>query len=265
MEFATLKNTATVAKVKEALGRLKMPTMADTFNELATNPTFQEFTLVECVNIMATKELEHRALRRQERYLQRSGLKELSVWNQADISHAICEAKRNFKERDLRRLLTCDWLRETSNLMIDGATGTGKTWILATVAKEACRQGFQTGYYRYPKLLELLADAREHRETATVRQNLNKNKLLVIDDFGTSSITDDLASDLLTIIEEREGNSSLAIASQVPFKEWHQCFGSGCNADAIMDRLLNTSYKIELAGQSMRERDDIVPKQTGNF
>ena len=110
------------------------------------------------------------------------------------------------------------------------------------------------GYYRYPRLLELLADAREHRESATFRRNLNRNKLLIIDDFGTSSISDDLASDLLTVLEEREGTASVEIGSQLPFNEWHRYLGGNRNADAIMDRLLNSSYQFELEGPSLRER-----------
>lgn len=95
---------------------------------------------------------------------------------------------------------------------------------------------------------------RKHCDTATNRRNLNRNKVPIIDDFGTSSISDDLASDLLTVLEEREGVSSVIIASQLPFQEWHGCLGGSRNADAIMDRLLNSSYKFELAGPSLRER-----------
>ena len=62
--------------------------------------------------------------------------------------------------------------------------------------------GYQTQYLRYARLQEILADARKHCDTATNRRNLNRNKVHIIDDFGTSSISDDLASDLLTVLEE---------------------------------------------------------------
>ena len=88
---------------------------------------------------------------------------------------------------------------------------------------------------------------RKHCDTATNRRNLNRNKVLIIDDFGTSSISDDLASDLLTVLEEREGVSSVIIASQLPFQEWHGCLGGSRNADTTTAPLLNSSYKIELA------------------
>ena len=85
---------------------------------------------------------------------------------------------------------------------------------------------------------------RKHCDTATNRRNLNRNKVLIIDENFVS----------VQVLEEREGVSSVIIASQLPFQEWHGCLGGSRNADAIMDRLLNSSYKFELAGPSLRER-----------
>ena len=240
MQIGILKNTVTVELCQQLLVQLKVPAMANAFAKLATDPVHQNMTLVEAVATMASQELESRAGKRQERFMQRSGLRELSVWHQADVTKIIITKERNLKEQDLRRLMTC--------------TGTGKTWMLAVLGKQACTFGARTQYYRYARLLELLADAREHRESATFRRNLNRNKLLIIDDFGTSSISDDLASDLLTVLEEREGTASVAIGSQMPFDEWHRYLGGNRNADAIMDRLLNSSYQFELEGPSLRER-----------
>lgn len=254
MDIGSLKNTATVEGCRKMLVDLKTPVMADTFVKLATEPMYQQLTLVECVEIMGKAELDSRTAKRQERYLQRSGLRELSVWNQADVTTAIYTPARNLKEQEVKRLLGCEWIGNAKNVMICGATGTGKTWLAAVLGKQACLSGYQTQYFRYARLQEILADARKHCDTATNRRNLNRNKVLIIDDFGTSSISDDLASDVLTVLEEREGVSSVIIASQMPFQEWHGCLGGSRNADAIMDRLLNSSYKFELAGPSLRER-----------
>ena len=225
MEIGILKNTARVELCQDLLVQLKVPVMAEFLGKLANDPAHQNMTLVEAVATMASQELESRAQKRQERFIQRSGLRELSVWNQADVTKVILTKERNLKEQDLRRLMTCEWIDHGKNVLVSGATGTGKTWMLAVLGKQACIYGCRTQYYRYPRLLELLADAREHRESATFRRNLNRNKLLIIDDFGTSSISDDLASDLLTVLEEREGTASVVIGSQLPFNEWHHYLG----------------------------------------
>lgn len=254
MQIGILKNTARVELYQDLLVQLKVPVMANVLGKLANDPAHQNMTLVEAVATMASQERESRAQKRQERFIQRSGLRELCVWNQADVTNVILTKERNLKEQDLRRLMTCEWIDHGKNVLVSGATGTGKTWMLAVLGKQACIYGCRTQYYRYPRLLELLADAREHRESATFRRNLNRNKLLIIDDFGTSSISDDLASDLLTVLEEREGTASVEIGSQLPFNEWHRYLGGNRNADAIMDRLLNSSYQFELEGPSLRER-----------
>ena len=211
MQIGILKNTARVELCQDLLVQLKVPVMAEFLGKLANDPAHQNMTLVEAVATMASQELESRAQKRQERFIQRSGLRELSVWNQADVTKVILTKERNLKEQDLRRLMTCEWIDHGKNVLVSGATGTGKTWMLAVLGKQACIYGCRTQYYRYPRLLELLADAREHRESATFRRNLNRNKLLIIDDFGTSSISDDLASDLLTVLEEREGTASVVM------------------------------------------------------
>lgn len=254
MDFKLPENKLSVETVKELLAQLKMPAMADSFVELATNPVHGDLTMVECVGIMAWHEHDNRAHKRQHRYLQRFGLRELSVFNQADIELLISNAKRGFKEVDLRRHLTCEWIRTASNVMINGATGTGKTWILALLGKQACISGFQTLYCRFPQMMELLNDAREHHESAKFRRYLNRNRLLIIDDFGMDQVTADLAADLLTLLEERKSKNSVAIASQLPYEEWHQYLRGNRSADAIMDRLLNSSYQMNLGGQSLRER-----------
>mgnify|MGYP000059503002 FL=1 len=247
----------TIEETRDMLIKLKTPAMAGSFLKLATDPSCQNLTFVEAVYAMAAQELESRSEKRQERYLQRSGLREISVWNQVDIDKTIYTVERNLKERDLRRLLSCDWIYDANNVLISGATGTGKSWLLALLGKQACLSGYRTLYRGYRQLAELLSDAREHRETAQLRKQLNSYKLLIIDDFGGLNISDDLAADLLTVLEEREGTSSVAIASQDPFEAWHERLGSGKNADAIMDRLVNRSYRFMLGGTSLRERNKV--------
>lgn len=155
MDIGILNNTVTVESCANLLIQLKTPVMASTFVKLATDPAYQNMTLVEVVATMASRELESRDAKRQERYLQRSGLRELSVWNQADITDVIITKERNLKELELRRLMGCEWIDNGINVMISGATGTGKSWILAVLGKQACANGYRTQYYRYNRLLEL--------------------------------------------------------------------------------------------------------------
>ena len=137
--------------------------------------------------------------------------------------------------------------------MIDGPSGTGKTWMLTMLGKQACLGLLRVEYYRFSKFLELLAGAREGNQMNSLLEQFRRCSVLMIDDFGLSSVSSDAASDLLTVLTEREGRSSVAIASQLPFEEWLKSLGGGHSADAIIDRLLNTCYKFNLDGRSLSE------------
>ena len=106
MDFKRPENRLTIDGIKALLAQLKMPAMAESFFELATNPIHGDLTMVECVGIMAWHEVDNRANKRQQRYLQRSWLRQLSVFNQDDVDKVITNAQRGFKLVDLRGELT---------------------------------------------------------------------------------------------------------------------------------------------------------------
>jgi len=60
--------------------------------------------------------------------------------------------------------------------------------------------------------------------------------------------------DMLEIIEDQHGKGSTIVASQLPFKNWYDVFGDETVADALLDRLVHSSYKIELKGNSLRKK-----------
>lgn len=252
-------NYLSLEEIEDGLKKLKLPRMADMVRDVADNPQFQGLNFEERLGMMVYKELEVRREKRTERCLQRSGLKALEPYTQAHIGNVIKSQGRNLDYELLERLLTCRWIKDGNNLLINGPTGTGKTWVLALLGQEACKCGLAVQYLRFSRLEELIEDAHQHSESETFRHQLNSHKLLIIDDLGTNQLRPDTASSLLTILDERIGNSSVAIASQLPFDEWHQFLGNNRNADAIIDCLFNSSYRMTLAGQSLRERKKLVP------
>ncbi len=60
--------------------------------------------------------------------------------------------------------------------------------------------------------------------------------------------------DLMDIIEDRHGRAATIIASQLPVTAWYEIIGENTIADAILDRLVHTSHRIELKGDSMRKK-----------
>ena len=96
------------------------------------------------------------------------------------------------------------------------------------------------------------------RADGSYRQQLTalaKRKLLVLDDWGMEKLTARQANDLLDVMEIRYQQSSTIIASQIPTAEWYTLIPSPTIADALLDRLLHNSHRIELTGESMRKLD----------
>lgn len=248
-------NAMTLEELEAALKKLRLSNMAAALKEVAEAPQYQDMSFEKRLGILVYRELETRRSKRADRCLQRSGLKALEPFNQADWDKVIREKGRKLDTELIQRLLSCQWIKEGGhNLLIEGPTGTGKTWILALLGKIACEQGLSVMYVRCNRLVELIEDALKHSETATLRNKLNSNQLLIIDDFVADPFKPEITATLLAILDERIGNSSVAIASQVAFEEWHTALGSNHNAEAIIDRLFNDGYKIELSGRSLRER-----------
>ena len=83
---------------------------------------------------------------------------------------------------------------------------------------------------------------------------LIKIDLLILDDFGLQSFDNHAREVLMDVIDERHSNKSTIITSQIPVSGWYDIIGEGTIADAILDRIVNSSHRIILQGESLRKR-----------
>ncbi|TXH04481.1 MAG: AAA family ATPase [Nevskiaceae bacterium] len=150
-------------------------------------------------------------------------------------------------------LLTCEWINRKQNLIITGKTGTGKTWTACALAVQAARKGISVLYKRIARLLEDMTLAHDDGSIAKLRSQLAKARLLILDDFGLVPLTPRGKSDLLETLDDRVGIASTIILGQMPTKEWHGFINDPALADAILDRLIHSSHKLALKGESMRK------------
>ena len=149
-----------------------------------------------------------------------------------------------------------DWIRNAQNLLITGATGCGKTWLACALAHQAARSGFSVLYVRAGRLFDELQVAHGDGSFARRLAQLAKLDLLVFDDFAISPMGGPERSDLLEVLDDRVGTRSTLITSQLPVKAWHTYLDDPTLADAILDRVVHSSHKIDLKGGSLRDKRD---------
>ena len=157
-------------------------------------------------------------------------------------------------QQQMLQLANCDWIRGHLNVILTGPTGTGKSYLACALAHKACLEGFNACYHRLPRLLEELSIARADGRYLKVLNKLKKLDVLVLDDWRLSPLTQTQQEYLFQILDDRIQKRSTIATSQVPVEHWYQSMANPTLADAILDRLVQPAYRIELSGESIRKQ-----------
>jgi DNA replication protein DnaC len=154
----------------------------------------------------------------------------------------------------VERLATCDFIKRKENIIITGSTGVGKSYLASALGHQACSLGYKVLYQHSSKLFARLKIAKADGSILKELLKIEKQHILLIDDFGIQPLDNQSRSILMEIIEDRHGKGSTIITSQVPVGLWHEIIGEPTIADAILDRIVHDAHRIEMTGESMRKK-----------
>lgn len=172
---------------------------------------------------------------------------------QAALDAIDYRADRRIDKAQIQSLAQLNFIESKQNIIITGKTGTGKSYLAQALANRAIYDGFRVYYIRTPSLLEEIRISRIDGTYTNLLKKYSRFKLLILDDFGVSPMADDDATNLFEIIEDRTNINSTILTSQLPVSEWYNYLNNNTIADAILDRIVYSSHRIELEGESMRK------------
>jgi DNA replication protein DnaC len=172
----------------------------------------------------------------------------------ASIEQMYFESDRGMDKNLVMRLAECSFLDRKENILITGSTGIGKSYLASALGQQACTLGYRVMYLNSSKLFAKLKMAKADNSYVSEIAKMERQQLVIIDDFGIQPLDAQSRAMFMEIIEDRHGKGSTIITSQVPVTKWYEVIGEQTIADAIMDRLIHNAHRLELKGESLRKR-----------
>jgi DNA replication protein DnaC len=236
-------------QIKASLTRLKLPGMSACLKRLEETKKIHELSFCDGLKLLIQAETDQREGNRLERLV-----KNATFRYQASMEEITFNAARGVDKSQLLNLASCNYVRNGEAILITGSTGCGKSFLATALGTQACKLGYSVNYNNLQKLMTKLKIARLEGNSIALFDKLAKTELLILDDLGIFSLDTQQQLDFMEIIEDRHARKATIIASQLPVANWFDLFKEETLADAILDRIVHTSHRIELKGESLRKK-----------
>lgn len=239
-----MNNQHTIEKMKQ----MRLGGMAQMHHTNTTNNLNQDYTIDQYVAMLVDQEWEVRQNRKMASLIKNARFRFPATIRDVDYS-----VGRQLDKNAFERLATLDFVHKRENLIITGATGTGKSYLAQALGHQACIMLMKTKYYNTARLMDLFKMFRLEGNYSKGLKDLENTDLLILDDFGLNAFDNQARQTLMDVVESIYDRKSIIISSQVPVSAWHDLIGEGTIADAILDRVVHSSHRIQLKGESLRK------------
>jgi DNA replication protein DnaC len=236
-------------QIKSRLCSLRLSGMASCWQTLEETRRTPELSLKDGMELLLQAESDQRNVNRYARLLRNAGFR-----YQASIEELNTEISRGMDRALIDRLSMGDYIRKGEAILITGSAGCGKSFLASALGNRACRQGYTVAYFNMQKLLMRLKVNRLDGSIIKLFDKLVKTDLLILDDFGLTPLQGQQQMDFMEIIEDRHAKKATIISSQLPVSKWFDVIGEETIADAILDRIVHTSHRFELSGDTLRKK-----------
>ena len=239
-----MNNNQTIEKLKQ----MRLGAMAQLHLQHIKDNRIENITADEYLALLIDHQWEDRQNRKIERLLKQAGFKQQA--SLADINYS---QNRNLDKNMFARLGTLDFITRKENIILTGASGVGKSYLAQALGHQGCMMEYKTTYTNTARLFKRLKLSKVDGTYLKELGKLIKADLLILDDFGLQSFDNHARETLMDIIDDRYNKASTIISSQIPVSAWYDIIGEGTIADAILDRIVNSSHRIDLKGESLRK------------
>ncbi len=242
-------NDQTIEKMKT----MKLFGMVRAFRTSLEAGNAEKYTSDELLSMLIDSEWDERYNRKLERSVSNARFR-----YKASVEQINFDSDREFNKNHVLRLADCAFIDKKENVIITGSTGIGKSYIASAIGHQACALGYKVLYEHTSKLFARLKMGKADGTYLKEILKMEKQELLIIDDFGIQPLDQQSRTILMEIIEDRHGKRSTLFTSQVPVNLWHEVIGEQTIADAILDRIIHDAHRLELKGESMRKKRGIL-------
>ncbi len=245
-------NDQTMEKMKT----MKLHGMVRAFCTSLESGNAEKWTADELLSLLIDSEWDERYNRKLNRNVKNARFRYRAAVEQINF-----DTPRDLNKNFLLRLADCDFISKKENVFITGSTGIGKSYIASALGHQACSLGYKVLYEHTSKLFARLKMGKADGTYLKEITRMEKQDLLIIDDFGIQPLDQQSRTMLMEIIEDRHGKASTIFTSQVPVNKWHEVIGEQTIADAILDRIIHDAHRLELKGESMRKKRAILTEE----